>query len=117
MFAGRQKGVIENVIGHVVALGDGRRLVELPMDPQIDPALAIFFFCLGESVESPRHEGAGVAGIIFGHTIEFIGHKGERNVVGAKKPPHYLKDGAAETTMPGWITGKWRSKIRAGEIT
>lgn len=55
MFARGQKGVVEDVVGDVAALGDGCCLVELPMDSEINPALAVFFFGLGESGEAARH--------------------------------------------------------------
>src|SRR5438045_549035 len=35
----RQKGVIEDVVGDVVALGDGLGFVERPVDAEINPAL------------------------------------------------------------------------------
>src|SRR5205807_2702146 len=48
---------------------------------------------------------------------EFVGDKGERDVVGPEKSPHRLEKRAAKTAMPGRITWKRRSEIRTGEIT
>ena len=45
-FTDGQEGVVEDVVGDVAALGNGRGLVELPVDAEINPALAVFLFCL-----------------------------------------------------------------------
>src|SRR5437879_12524972 len=85
MFADREKGVVEDVIGDVAALGDGLGFVERPVDAEINPALAVFFFGLREIRERTRHVGTRVAGVVFGHTVEFVGDKCERDVIGAAK--------------------------------
>ena len=48
LFADRREGVIEDVVGHVPALGDALRFVERPVNAEINPALAVFFFRLRE---------------------------------------------------------------------
>jgi hypothetical protein len=44
--ANRSKSVIEDVIGYMSTLTDSGGLVEVPMDPEINSALTIFFFGL-----------------------------------------------------------------------
>lgn len=44
--ANRPKSVIEDVIGYMSTLTDRGGLVEVPMDPEINSALTIFFFGL-----------------------------------------------------------------------
>ena len=116
MFADRCEGVVEDVVGDVAALGDGLGFVELPVDAEINPALAVFFFRLGEVRERARHVGTHVAGVVFGHAVEFVGDKGERDVVGPEKSAHRLEEGAAKSAVSGRIAWKWRSEIRSGEI-
>src|ERR1700730_12858718 len=116
VFADWREGVVEDVVGHVAALGDGLGLVEVPVDAEINSALAVFFFGLGESGEAAGHERTDVAGVVFGHAVEFVGDKGERDVVRAEKSAHCLEDRAAKSAMSGRIGRKRRSEIRAGEI-
>jgi hypothetical protein len=42
----RTKGVVEDVVCYSPALGDTRGLIEVPMDAEINAALAIFLFGL-----------------------------------------------------------------------
>ena len=42
----RTKGVVEDVICNFLALSNARGLIEVPMDAEINAALAIFFFRL-----------------------------------------------------------------------
>ena len=116
MVADGKKGVVEDVIGDVAALGDGRGLVELPVDAEVNPALAIFFFSLRESGEAARHERTHVAGVVFGNAVEFVGDKGERDVIRGEKSAHRLEDGAAKTAVTRWITWKRWSEVRTSEI-
>src|SRR5215471_9757456 len=116
MVADGQEGVVADVVGDDAALGDGRGLIELPVDAKINSALTVFLFRLGESGEAARHQWPHIAGVVFGHAVEFVGNKGERNIVGPEKSAHCLENRAAETAVPGWISGKRRSEIRAGEI-
>ena len=44
--ANRPKSVIEDVIGYMSTLTNSGGLVEVPMDPEINSALTIFFFGL-----------------------------------------------------------------------
>ena len=44
--ADRREGVVEDVVGYVAALGDRLGFVERPVDAEINPALAVFFFRL-----------------------------------------------------------------------
>ena len=116
MFADREKGVVEDVIGDVAALGDGLGFVERPVDAEINPALAVLFFRLREIREAARHVGTHVAGVVFGHAVEFVGDKGERDVVGPEKSSQRLKKRAAKAAVPGRIGRKWRGEIRTSEI-
>src|SRR5712692_9454065 len=90
-FADGQEGVVEDVVGHVAALGDRLRFVERPVDAEINPALAVFFFGLREIGEAARHVGTHVAGVVFVHAVEFVGDNRERNVVGSEESPKRLK--------------------------
>jgi hypothetical protein len=44
----RYESVLEDVLRYAPALGDPFGLVERPVDAEVDPALAVFFFSLGE---------------------------------------------------------------------
>ena len=44
--ARRQERMVEDLVGHASALGNPFALVEAPVDPEIDSALAIFFLGL-----------------------------------------------------------------------
>src|SRR5207244_13095378 len=81
-----------------------------------NPDLAVFLFRLREVGEAARHVGTHVAGIVFGHAVEFVGNEGERDVVGPEKSAERLEECAAKAAVPGWIRWKWRSEIWAGEI-
>src|SRR5947209_15796173 len=108
MFADGREGVIEDVIGDVAALGDSCGLIERPVDAEINPALAVFFFGLGEVRKTARHVGTRIAGVVFGHSVKFVGNKSERDVVGAEKSAQRLEQCASETAVAGWIARKWR---------
>src|SRR5207253_3419050 len=116
VFADRGEGVVEDVVRHVAALGDRLGFVERPVDAEINPALAVFFFRLRETCEAARHVGTHVAGVVFGHAVEFVGDKGERDVVGPEESSKRLEKRAAKAAVPGWIRWKRRSEIRTGEV-
>src|SRR2546430_17635656 len=100
MFADRREGVVEDVVGDAAALGDGLGFVERPVDAEINPALAVFFFGLGEIGEAARHVGTRVAGVVFGHAVEFVGDKRERDVVAPEKSAEGLEKRAAKSAVP-----------------
>ena len=108
--------MIKHVITNVVALGDGGGFVELPVDAEINPALAIFLFRLGKSRETARHERAHVASVVFGNAVELVGDDGEGDVIGAEESAHDLKDRATKAAVAGRVRWKWRSKVRASQI-
>src|SRR5437667_7198496 len=116
LLADRREGVVENVVSDVAALGDRLGFIERPVDAEINPALAVFFFRLRKIRKTARHVGTHVAGVVFGQAVEFVGDNGERDVVGPEKSSQRLKQCAAKAAVPGWIGRKWRCKIRAGEI-
>src|SRR5256886_16086633 len=114
-FTDRREGVVEDVVGYVAALGDRWGFVERPVDAEINPALAVFFFGRGEIGEAARHVGTHGAGVVFGHAVEFIGDEGERDVVGPEKSSQRLEQRAAKAAMPGRIRWKRRREKRTGE--
>src|SRR5207244_13279427 len=113
LLADRREGVVEDVVGDVAALGDGLGFVERPVDAEINPALAVFFFRLREMGEAARHVGTHVAGVVFGHAVEFVGDNGERDVVGPEKSSQRLKQCAAKAAVLGRIGSTWRGICRA----
>src|SRR2546430_10718028 len=111
-FTDRREGVVEDVVGYVAALGDRLGLVERPVDAEINPALAVFFFRLREIGEAARHVGTHVAGVVFGHAVEFVGDKSERDVVGPEKSSQRLEKCATKAAVPGRIRRKRRCESR-----
>src|SRR5262249_26208589 len=80
----REKGVLEDVVRDAAAHADALRLVENPVDAQVDPALSVFILSLRERREAPRQKRPHVAIVILGDPVELIGHKGESDMVGAE---------------------------------
>src|ERR1700736_2858017 len=115
-FADPREGVVEDIVGDVAALGDPLGFVERPVDTEINPALAVFFFRLREIGEAARHVGTHITGVVFGHAVEFVGDKSERDVVGAKKSPHSLEKRAAKSGVPGRISREGWREIGTREI-
>ena len=86
-----------NEVGHLPALGDSRRLIEGPMDAEINAALPVFLFGLGKGHERARLERAHEPGVINGDTIKFIRSESERDIVGVVVMAKALEERAAET--------------------
>src|SRR4051812_10415936 len=77
----RSEGFDEYVVGHLAALGDPLGLVEGPVDPQVDPALAVLLLGLGERREAAGDEGAHGPVAPPGEAIELVRDEGEGDVV------------------------------------
>ncbi len=54
--------MVEVVVGHLLSHRDSRRLVEGPMNAQVDAALAVVLFGLGKAGEALRDKGSDVNG-------------------------------------------------------
>ena len=64
--------VFKDKVRHFSALRYSLRLVEGPVNAKVDSALSVFFFCLGELVESAGHEGSDLTIIAHRHAVELI---------------------------------------------
>jgi hypothetical protein len=111
-----REGTIEDVIGHAISLLDAFRLVEGPMNPEINSALSIFFFRFRKAREVTRHVGPQSAGVIVGSAIEFIGNKSESKPIGAEESAERLEKRATKSSVTRRISGKRRREIWTGEI-
>ncbi len=112
----RRESVIENVIGYVSTLGNALRFIERPMNTEINSALAVFFFGLGERRKAARHERAHVSVVIFGCAVEFVGDESKRDVIRAEESAQRLEERATKSGVTGGISGERRSEVRAIEI-
>ena len=81
----RREGMVEDVICDVSTLRNALRLIERPMDAEVNPALAILFLGLRERREVARHVRANIAVVVLGDSVEFIRYKHERDVIGAEE--------------------------------
>src|SRR5919108_449859 len=73
----RYERVLEHIIRDAPALGDPLGLVERPVDPEVDAALAVFLLGLGEGREVAREERTDVAVVVQGHAVELVRHERE----------------------------------------
>src|SRR5437667_6921898 len=109
--AHRQEGALEHGICHASAQGDAVRLVERPVDPEVDPALAVLLFGLGQRREAARTERSHEALMVLCHAVELVRHEGERDAVGPVEPAQCLEGGAAESGMAGRAGWKGRREV------
>src|SRR2546428_12919742 len=107
------EGLSEHVVGHAPALGDGLRLVEHPMDPEVDAALAVLFLGFGERREATRHERAPVALVVERLAVELVRHEGEGNAVGPVEVAQDLEERAAEPRVTRGVCRERRGGGRA----
>ena len=77
----RKKRVRKHVIRHATPQGNSLGLVERPVNPEINPALAVFLFRLRKRGEAARYEWAHTAAIVARHSVEFIGDKREGDLI------------------------------------
>src|SRR5437899_12255532 len=108
--------MIEHVIGYPPTKDDPLDLVERPMDPKINPALAILFLGLRQSRKTARPVGPDISMMIAGLPVELIGNERERGVIGAVKPAHDLEERPGQSSQTRWIRGKRRREVGAGKI-
>src|SRR2546422_9945114 len=106
--------VLEHVIRHATALGDRLGLVERPVDAEIDATLTVLLLGLGERREAARNERAHGSLVVLSHAVEFVGYKGERDVVGPGKIAQRLEEGASEAGVPGRVGRERRGGGRGG---
>ena len=69
------------------------------MDAEINPALTIFLFRLGQGRKAPRHVGTNIAVMVFGHAIEFIGDESKADMIGSVEATNRLKNRSAESRV------------------
>jgi hypothetical protein len=96
------EAVRENAIGNALALGATFSLIETPMDAEINAALAVLFFGLRKTGETPRHVGAHLALVVSGYPIKFVGNKGEAEPISSKKSAQRLEQAPPK---PAWPDG------------
>src|SRR5437867_13314281 len=112
----RHERVVEHVISHLSAESNTRRLVERPVDAQVNSALAVFFFCLRERRETARKERTHVAIVISRDSVQFVGYEGEGDVVRFIKSAQRLEESASEAGVTGGIGRERRRKVWSGEV-
>src|SRR5438067_8500374 len=112
----RHEHVVEHIISYVPAQGNALRLVEFPMDTEIDAALAVLFLRLGERREAARKQRTYVTIASLCDSVEFVRYERERDVVSAIKPAEGLKNGAPEPGVARRIGWEWRRKVRSSEV-
>src|SRR4029453_13783187 len=95
----RNKGVLEDLVRYLPTQRDPFGLVEGPMDAEIDSALAIFFFSLGEGCEAARQKRPHVAIVAACYPIEFVGDEREGDVISSVEVAQDLEYGATEPGM------------------
>jgi hypothetical protein len=88
--------MFEDIVRHLAAQGDTGSLIERPVDPEINTALTVFFFCFGERRVVASDEGSYPALIVECLTVELVRDKGEPNTVCPIKLPKHLKQRAPE---------------------
>ena len=108
----RREGVIEHVIGHAATKGDSLRLVEGPVNAEINSALTVLLLGLRQSRKTARPIGPEISIVVAGLPIELVGNEREGDVIGAIKAAHHLEERPSEPGMTGRIGGERRSKIR-----
>src|SRR5438445_1943363 len=73
--------ILEDMIADAPAQRDAFRLVEPPVDAQIDSALAVLIFSLGKRRETAREQRAKVSAAVPGDSIKLIGHECEGDII------------------------------------
>ena len=102
-FVHRKKRVGKHVISHATSLHDRFCFVECPVNTEIDSALAVFLFRLRKRGEAARHEWAHIATVVSRHAVEFVGNKGEGDLICPIKFAQRFEKRASESTVPGRI--------------
>src|SRR5882762_3851388 len=110
------EGFSEDVVGHALALRDPLRLVEGPVDPEIDAALAVLFLGVRQRREAARHERADVALVVDRLAVELIRDEREGDAVGLVEVAQDLEEGAAEAGVAGGVRGEGWREVRSGEV-
>jgi hypothetical protein len=105
--------MVNGVVAHLLAHSDSRRLVEGPVNAQVDAALAVIFFRFGKAGESFRDKGADVALVILGDPVPLIRGKGEGEVVGPIEAPQNLEERPAKGGVTRRVGRERRCEVRA----
>lgn len=95
----RHEHIIEHVVPHPPAQDDRLRLVERPVDAEVDSALAVLFFSLGERREAAREEWPHVAIVAPRDSVKLVRDEGEGDVVGPVESAQGLKESGAESSV------------------
>ena len=91
--------LVEHVVGYASPLGNPPGLVECPMNAQVNAALPVLLFRLGERGKAPWNKRANVPSVILRHAVKFIGDKSESDGVGSVETAQDLEERAAEPSM------------------
>ena len=86
------------------------------MDAEVDAALAVFLFRLGQVGEGAGNERAGLALVVLGDAIVLIRDEGEFNLIGAEETAQRLEQRSAEGRVARGIRRERRGEVRADEI-
>ena len=108
--------MVEDIVADPIALGDALVLVEEPVDAEINAALAILFFRLGEGLEKARTIRSHSPVAVFRNAVPLIRDEGERMLVGAIKASQNFKERPAEGGMTRRIGGERRCKVGPTEV-
>src|SRR4029077_9654724 len=98
------------------ALRDPLRLVEVPVDAEIDPALAVLLLGLRQRDEAARDQRADVPVVVERDAVPLVGDERERDGVGAVEAAEGLEECSAEPGMAGGVGGERRGEIRPGQV-
>ena len=93
----RHERVVEHEITHTPAQGDAFRLVEYPVDAEVNSALAVLFLSLGEGRETPWSHRAHVPVVVPRDSVQLVRHEGKSDCVGAVESAQRLEQGAPES--------------------
>src|ERR1041385_8739339 len=107
----RHKRVLEHVIRYAAALRDPLGLVERPVDPEVNPALAILFFRLGKRREAAWNERTRVSIVASRNPVQLVRHEREGDLVCPVEVAQGLKQRAAESGVAGRVCGEWRREV------
>src|SRR5258706_13394163 len=86
------------------------------MDTEIDSALTVLLFGLGERSKAARDERAHVSVVIQRDTVELVRHKGECDIVAPVEAAQDLEKSSPKPCVSGRVCRKGRRKVRPGKI-
>src|SRR5262245_17538091 len=109
----RGEGVVEYVVRDLPSLSNAFALVEGPVDPEVDAALAVLLLGLRQRAEDAWDQRAHVAVRVARHAVPLVRHEHERDVVAAVEAPQGLEERAAEARVSRWVGREGRREVDA----